>query len=75
VVEGEGAFIKPDAGSHARSGRAKSGIKSTISAKARERDGGAWACKPEVAKRKDYWQKAWTVLKAEVKRSATSAAT
>jgi hypothetical protein len=29
---------------------------------------GAWSCKSEVAKRKEYWQQAWKVLKAEVKK-------
>jgi hypothetical protein len=29
---------------------------------------GAWSCQSEVAKRKEYWQKAWTVLKAEVNK-------
>jgi hypothetical protein len=29
---------------------------------------GAWSCKSNVAKRKDYWQQAWNVLKAEVKK-------
>jgi hypothetical protein len=28
---------------------------------------GAWSCKSDVAKRKEYWQQAWKVLKAEVK--------
>jgi len=27
---------------------------------------GAWSCKSEVEKRKDYWRDAWKVLKAEV---------
>ncbi len=27
---------------------------------------GAWSCKSNVAKRKDYWQAAWKVLKTEV---------
>jgi len=27
---------------------------------------GAWSCKSEVAKRKEYWKQAWQVLKAEV---------
>jgi hypothetical protein len=27
---------------------------------------GAWSCAGNEAKRRDYWQKAWTVLKAEV---------
>ncbi len=29
---------------------------------------GAWSCKSQVAKRKDYWHKAWSVLKAQVKK-------
>lgn len=29
---------------------------------------GAWSCKSDVAKRKDYWHQAWKVLKAEVQK-------
>src|SRR5690554_3186204 len=29
---------------------------------------GAWSCKPNLAQRRDYWRRAWRVLKAEVAR-------
>lgn len=29
---------------------------------------GAWSCKSNVAKRRDYWRRAWQVLKSEVKK-------
>ena len=29
---------------------------------------GAWSCKSNVAQRKEYWQQAWKVLKAEVEK-------
>lgn len=29
---------------------------------------GAWSCRSEVARRRDYWRRAWTVLREEVAR-------
>lgn len=29
---------------------------------------GAWSCRSEVARRRDYWRQAWSVLRAEVAR-------